>query len=113
MGERKIMQGLVSRIAVGVFGLLTVAMILLAIFDDRGALAVRDQRQKRDKLNADVTAAEQQNEQLRKEVYDLRHDPKEIERRAREQMKLVKPDEIILVAPDTPTPPANNPAQPQ
>ena len=45
MGQRKIMQGLVPRIAIGVFGLLTVAMILLAIFDERGALALGKRRE--------------------------------------------------------------------
>src|SRR5688500_833602 len=99
MGQRKVMQGLVSRIAVGVFGLLTVAMILLAVFDDRGALALREQRQKRDDLSNGITDAVQKNEQLRKEVSDLRSDPREIERRAREQMMLVKPGEIVIQTP--------------
>ena len=44
MGQRKVTQGLVSRIAIGVFGLLTVAMILLAVFDERGALALGKRR---------------------------------------------------------------------
>ncbi len=54
MGQRKIMQGLVSRIAVGVFGLLTVAMILLAVFDERGALALGKRREELQNLNTDI-----------------------------------------------------------
>ena len=104
MGQRNVMQGLVSRIAVGVFGLMTVAMILLAIFDDRGALAVRAQRQKRDQLKAEVVAAQQQNDTYRKEIEDFRHDPATIEKRAREKLKLVKPDEIVIQLPEEPTP---------
>jgi len=104
MGQRNVMQGLVSRIAVGVFGLMTVAMILLAIFDDRGALAVRAQRQKRDQLKSEVVAAQQQNETYRKEIEDFRHDPATIEKRAREKLKLVKPDEIVIQLPEEPTP---------
>jgi len=98
------MHGLVSRIAVGVFGLMTVAMILLAIFDDRGALAVRAQRQKRDQLKSEVVAAQQQNDTYRKEIEDFRHDPATIEKRAREKLKLVKPDEIVIQLPEEPTP---------
>jgi len=104
MGQRNVMHGLVSRIAVGVFGLMTVAMILLAIFDDRGALAVRAQRQKRDQLKSEVVAAQQQNDTYRKEIEDFRHDPATIEKRAREKLKLVKPDEIVIQLPEEPTP---------
>ena len=104
MGQRNVMQGLVSRIAVGVFGLMTVAMILLAIFDDRGALAVRAQRQKRDELKAQVTATEQQNGTYRKEIESFRSDPAAIEKHAREKLKMVKPDEIIIQLPEEPAP---------
>jgi cell division protein FtsB len=104
------MQGLVSRIAVGVFGLLTIAMILLAIFDDRGALSVREKREKRDQLNQDINSIEKQNEQLKTDIYDLQHNPKAIEKRAREGMKLVKQDEIILLEPETPAQPKEDPS---
>jgi len=110
MGQRKLMQGLVSRIAFGVFGLLTIAMILLAIFDDRGALSVREKRQKRDQLHEDITTIEKQNEQLKTNIYDLQHNPKAIEKSAREKWKLVKPDEIILLEPETPATPKENPS---
>jgi cell division protein FtsB len=93
------MQGLLPRIAVGVFGLLTVGMLLLAVFDPHGALAVRKQHAKRDQVNSEVDGLTKENEQLKKEIDQLRHDPATIERIAREQLKLVKPNEIILVEP--------------
>jgi len=105
MAQRKLMQGLVSRIAIGVFGLLTVAMILLAIFDDRGALAIREKRQQLEELNRDIDDATQRNEELRGEIDALRSDPKAIEKRAREQLKLLKPGEIVIQTPED-SPPA-------
>jgi cell division protein FtsB len=99
MGQRKVMQGLLPRIAVGVFGLLTVGMLLLAVFDPHGALALRKQNDKRDEINSEVAALNKENEQLRQEIDQLRHDPAMIERIAREQLKLVKPGEVILVVP--------------
>jgi cell division protein FtsB len=102
MGQRKVMQGLLPRIAVGVFGLLTVGMLLLALFDPHGALAVRKQHTKRDQINSEVNAITEENEQLKKEIDQLRHDPAMIERIAREQLKLVKPGEVILVVPADP-----------
>ena len=108
MGQRNVTHGLVSRIAIGVFGLLTIAMILLAVFDDQGALALREKREKRDQLNEDLTTIQQQNDQLRKDIYDLDYDPEAIERIAREKLKLVKPGEIILVVPETTAPAEEN-----
>lgn len=99
MGQRKVMQGLLPRIAVGVFGLLTVGMLLLAVFDPHGALAIRKQHAKRDQVNSEVDSLKEENEHLKKEIDQLRHDPATIERIAREQLKLVKPNEIILVEP--------------
>ena len=99
MGQRKVMHGLVSRIAVGVFGLLTVAMVLLALFDDHGAFALHQQRDKLNELQSDISAAEQKNEELREEIKRLQEDRDEIERRAREHLKRVKPGEIMLQLP--------------
>ena len=99
MGQRTVMHGLLPRIAVGVFGLLTVGMLLLALFDPHGALALRKQHTKRDQINPEVAALTKENEQLKKEIDQLRHDPAMIERIAREQLKLVKPGEVILVVP--------------
>src|SRR4030095_4009235 len=104
MAQRKLMQGLVSRIAIGVFGLLTVAMILLAIFDDRGALAIREKRQQLEEINRDIESATQKNEELTGEIEALRNDRATIEKHAREELKLVKPGEIVIQTPDDSTP---------
>ena len=65
------MQGLVSRIAIGVFGLLTVGMLLLAIFDERGAFAVREKRLEKEKLQQEIDKIIQENEHHGKEIWDL------------------------------------------
>ena len=105
------MQGLVSRIAIGVFGLLTVAMLLLAIFDERGALAVQERHQVLEQLNQEIDKAVTDNESHRKTIQGLQHDRGEIERRAREQLKLVRPGEIVIELPDTQTPSKNEPSK--
>jgi cell division protein FtsL len=94
------MQGVIVRIALGVFGVLTVAMLLLAIFNDKGALQVRAQSQKLDTLESEIKKLENENKQLTDEIQALRSDPATIEKFAREELKLVKPGEIVLVAPD-------------
>jgi cell division protein FtsB len=102
MGQRKITQGLVPRIAIGVFGLLTVAMILLAVFDERGALALGKRREELQNLNTDIEKTTEKNKALQIDISNLRQDPDAIERRAREQLKLVKPGEIVIETPPAP-----------
>ena len=94
------MQGLIVRIALGVFGLLTVAILLLAVFNDKGALQVRAQSKKLSSIEAEISNLDSENKQLAAEIESLRTDPTAIEKIAREELKLVKPDEIILVTPE-------------
>ena len=94
------MQGVIVRIALGVFGLLTVAMLLLAVFNDKGALQVHVQAQKLTAIEADIEKFDTENKKLQSEIQALRSDPTTIEKFAREELKLVKPGEIVLVTPE-------------
>ena len=94
------MKGLLVRIAVGVFGLLTIAVLVLAVFNDKGVLQVHTQSKKLTTIESDVTQLDVENKQLTKEIQALRTDPTTIERLAREELKLVKPGEIVLVSPE-------------
>jgi cell division protein FtsB len=93
------MQGLIVRIAVGVFGLLTVATLLLAVFNDKGALQVRAQSEKAALLESEIAVMESENKALTEEIQALRTDRATIEKIAREELKLVKPGEVVLVTP--------------
>ena len=94
------MQGLIVRIALGVFGILTVAMLVLAMFNDKGALQVHAQSKKLTQVQAGISRIERENQQLNEEIQALRTDPKAIEKLAREELKLVKPGEVVLVTPE-------------
>jgi len=94
------MKGLLVRIALGVFGLLTLTVLVLAVFNDKGLLQVRGQSKKLTAVENDVTELDAENKQLTKEIQALRTDPTTIERLAREELKLVKPGEIVLVSPE-------------
>jgi cell division protein FtsB len=94
------MQGVIVRIALGVFGLLTVAMFLLAIFNDKGALQVHAQATKLTAIEADIEKLDAENKQLTGDIQRLRSDPNAIEKLAREELKLVKPGEVVLVTPE-------------
>jgi cell division protein FtsB len=94
------MQGVLVRIALAVFGLLTIAMLLLAVFNDKGALQVRAQAAKLGAIEGEINQLDTENKQLNAEIQALRTDPTTIEKFAREELKLVKPGEIVLVTPE-------------
>jgi cell division protein FtsB len=94
------MQGVIVRIALAVFGLLTVAMLLLAVFNDKGALEVQAQANKLSALESDISKLDADNKQLTTDIQALRSDSATIEKFAREELKLVKPGEIVIVTPE-------------
>jgi cell division protein FtsB len=94
------MQGVIVRIALAVCGLLTFAMLLLAVFNDKGLLEVHAQAKKLSAIESDIGNLQTENNQLNSEIQSLRSDPNTIEKFAREELKLVKPGEIVLVTPE-------------
>ena len=93
------MKGAINQIALIVFGVLAVATLLLAVFNDHGLLAVHVQSQKLVSVQAEVSQITDENKQLSAEIKALRNDPTTIEKLAREELRLVKPGEVVLVTP--------------
>ena len=75
-------------------------MLLLATFNDKGALQVRAQANKLSAIEAEIHNLEAENKQLGSEIQALNSDPTTIEKFAREELKLVKPGEIVIVTPE-------------
>ena len=94
------MQGVIVRIALAVFGLLTLAVLLLAVFNDKGLLEVHAQAKKLSAIETDIGKLDAENKQLSSDIQSLRSDPSTIEKFAREELKLVRPGEIVLVTPE-------------
>ncbi len=63
-------------------------------------------REQINKLGAEISREEETNRLLKGYIEALRHDPKTVERVAREKLGYAKPDEIVIRFQDTPT---NNP----
>ena len=96
------MKGLINRIALVVFGVLAMATLLLAIFNDKGVLVFRAQAQKLTSIQSEAEKIDSENKALTDEIQALRTDPTTIEKLAREELKLVNPGEVVLVTPSTP-----------
>ena len=97
------------RVGLGIFGLMTLATLVLTLVSDRGLLEVRERALHLLNLEQQIDELESENSGLVEDIQTLRTDPLEIERRAREELKLVRPGEIILVTPPQDTFPRVNP----
>jgi cell division protein FtsB len=86
----------------GILVLLLVSIVLIVhnIFGQNGYLASRRQRKELQVLQQQILQLKQQNEELEKQNRALKSDPAAIERKAREEMHLVKPGERIYTLPD-------------
>ena len=93
------MKGVINQIALVVFGVLAAATLLLAVFNDHGLLKVHAQSQKLSNIQTEVDKIQAENKQLADEIHALRTDPTTIEKLAREELRLVKPGEVVLVTP--------------
>ncbi len=95
----------------------TAAIVLNAVFGDKGMLAMMRAQRECAQLSAQVERKRQDNQQLREKVKRLKEDPATIEDLARRNLGLMKRGEkvftIIDVAPTTPpSAPSESPAPP-
>jgi cell division protein FtsB len=74
-----------------------VALIVGALFGDRGLLHLIDQRHHAEALAREVEALEAENANLATEITALRSDPRAIERLAREELGFVRPGETVFL----------------
>lgn len=99
---------------------LSVLILLSAIFGQHGYMALRKQQEELKQAEQERERARTEQLRLKKELDELRT-PQGIERVAREEIKLAKPGEIIVTLPDSkgttspadqnskPKDPSNNP----
>ncbi len=86
--------------AVLALALVCVALVVHEIFGEHGFLALRRQRKEYNSLQEQIRRLQQENQQLEKQIEGLKSDPKAIEKRAREQMHMARPGEIIYTLPE-------------
>jgi cell division protein FtsB len=91
-------EGSLKRKALALALILILASSLLnALFGDRGLIELVKSRDELQSLEQDIAALEAETQQLLEEIRALKTSPLAIERLAREQLGLAKPDELILL----------------
>lgn len=75
--------------------LLALFFICVTIFGHNGLLQIGELRRVRKVLKEEIAVLCEENESLRKEIKGLREDPFFIEKVAREELDLVRPNEVV------------------
>jgi len=84
-----------------VFLVAVIALAIHDVFGPHGFLAMKRTQREIAQLTAEIHQLNDQNQALTDEVNALKTDPRLIERIAREDMGLAKPNEFIFKMPDT------------
>jgi len=75
--------------------LLILGVLLFAVFGSRGLMQIYQLQEERDRIQMSNARLEDENKKLGEQIQRLRTDKDEIERIAREEMKLVGKGEIV------------------
>jgi len=84
---------------VGFSLVLSFLLFVFFVAGDRGFLQVRKQRAQVGALQAEITAIDERNRALEREVARMTKDPAAVEKIAREDLQLVAPGDVVLVLP--------------
>ena len=83
-----------------VLWLLAIGVSLYAVFGPYGFLDLEETRAERQRLEQRIAELETENRRLRERIRKLEEDPAYLERRARERLGMVKPDERVVIVPE-------------
>jgi cell division protein FtsB len=89
--------GLRRKAAQLALGLILIALLINALFGDRGFLHVLAQKQRAGAFEREVADLRQENARLAQEIVALRSDPRTVERLAREELGLTAPGETVFL----------------
>ena len=85
--------------------LLTLGVMLHAMFGANGMVVYQQKRAERQMLQSEVERLQKENDQYVERIKALKTDHRAIEREAREQLHYTRPGEYVYVAPDPPPKP--------
>jgi cell division protein FtsB len=85
--------------------LLTLGLVLHAMFGANGMVVYQQKRAERQTLQSEVQRLQKENDQYVERIRALKTDHRAIEREAREQLHYTRPGEYVYVAPDPPPKP--------
>jgi cell division protein FtsB len=94
------------RLGTAVALVLTLGLVLHAMFGANGMVVYQQKRAERETLQSEVERLQKENDQYVERIKAMKTDHRAIEREAREQLHYTRPGEFVYVAPDPPPKPA-------
>jgi cell division protein FtsB len=85
--------------------LLTLGLLLHAMFGANGMVVYRQKRAETISLEQDVDRVQKENDEYAERIKGLKSNPSAIEKEAREQLHYTRPGEYVYVSPDPPRKP--------
>ena len=83
-------------------GIFILGMMALAVHNEKGFLAMWEKQHELAVLEGDIADVEEVNTGLRREIWRLLNDLEYIEKIAREELRLVRPGEVVFEFADEP-----------
>jgi cell division protein FtsB len=93
------------RVATVAVLLLTVGVVLHAMFGANGMVVYQQKRAERQTLQSEVMRLQKENDEYVERIKALKTDHRAIEKEAREQLHYTRPGEFVYVAPEAPPKP--------
>jgi len=87
------------RLATGAVGMLACLVLFHVVFGANGIFIYAQKRSEFKKVNDDIERLQLENGKLDQNIQSLKTDPKAIEKEAREQLKYVRPGEVVYTTP--------------
>lgn len=102
-------RSLGQRLALAMAGLVSAALVSAVVFGSRGLLHLHALRTEKAEISQRIAGLLRENTRLRERLHRLRTDDRSLEQRAREQLGLVRPGEIVYRFPAPPGPARSTP----
>ena len=78
-------------------GFFFLVLLLASFFGKKGLIEIYRAQKEYKALLLEIEQLEIEKERLVKEIEELRNNPKAVEKKAREKLWLVKPDEVVII----------------
>ena len=76
---------------------LFLVLIIASFFGKRGLIEIYRAQKKKEALSLEVTQLTQRRDKLLREIWELENNPRAVEKKAREKLWLMAPDELVIV----------------
>ena len=78
-------------------GFFFLVLLLASFFGKKGLIEIYRARKEHETLLQEIGRLEIEKRRLEKEIEELKQNPKAVEKKAREKLWLVKPDEVVII----------------